>query len=103
MNVADDVGTAEDQDLAAVFLAPVVVEGGVALLDVGAHGAVVDYDAVLTSWRNLDIGGQSFVDGRSSFAVSSFAFVLGLRENPAPFSSSNRRSFVKARTTTTSD
>ncbi len=70
MNVADDVGTAEDQDLAAVFLAPVVVEGGVALLDVGAHGAVVDYDAVLYELEKF--GHWWSVVRRWSFVVRGF-------------------------------
>jgi hypothetical protein len=45
MNVANDVGTAEHQHFAAVFLAPVVIQSRIALLDVGAHRAVVNYDA----------------------------------------------------------
>ena len=46
MNIANNIGTAQHQNFAAVLLAPVVVQGRVALLDVGAHGAVVDYDSV---------------------------------------------------------
>ena len=45
MNVADNIGTAEHQNLAAILLPPIVVEGGIALVNVGAHRAVVDNDA----------------------------------------------------------
>ena len=34
MNVTNDVGTAEVQDFAAVFLAPEIIQRGIALLDV---------------------------------------------------------------------
>ena len=46
VDVADNVGTAQYQDFAAVLLAPVIVKGGVARLDVGPHRAVVDDDTV---------------------------------------------------------
>ena len=51
MDVANNVGTAEHQNFAAVLLAPVIVEGRIALLDVRAHSAVVNHDAFFTSWR----------------------------------------------------
>src|ERR1700674_1940856 len=45
MNIANNIGTAQHQDFAAIFLAPVIVQGGVALLDVCPHCAVIDDDA----------------------------------------------------------
>ncbi len=47
MNIANDIGTAQHQNFAAVFLAPIIVKGRIALLDVGPHRAVVDNDALL--------------------------------------------------------
>ena len=46
VDVPDNVGPAQDQDFAAILLAPIVVQGGIAHLDVGAHRTVVDDDAV---------------------------------------------------------
>src|SRR5207253_1367337 len=45
MYIANDVGTAKNEDLVAVFFAPVVVERGVMLVDVGPHRPVVNDDA----------------------------------------------------------
>src|SRR2546430_4427707 len=45
MNIANNIGTAQHQNFAAVLLAPVIVQGRIALLDVRTHGAVVDYDS----------------------------------------------------------
>src|SRR5438552_942043 len=45
MYIANDVGTAKNEDLVAVFFAPVVVERGVVLVDVGPHRPVVNDDA----------------------------------------------------------
>jgi hypothetical protein len=45
--VSDNVRTAQHQNFAAIFLAPIVVEGGVAHLDVSAHRAVVNDNALL--------------------------------------------------------
>ena len=42
MDVPDSVRPAEVQNLGTVLLAPVVVQGGLAHLDIGAHGAIVD-------------------------------------------------------------
>ena len=53
MNVADDVGTAQHQHFAAILLAPVIVQGGIALLDVGSHGAVVHHDALFHSLQKV--------------------------------------------------
>src|SRR5580765_7933292 len=47
VNVLDDVGPAKHQDFAAVLFAPIIIERRIADLDVGPHGAVVDYDAFL--------------------------------------------------------
>src|ERR1035438_4974167 len=46
MNVANDVGAAQHQNFAAVFLAPVIVQGGIAFLNVGSHRAVVHDNAL---------------------------------------------------------
>src|SRR5581483_3552831 len=46
VDVFDNVGTAEHEDLVAAFVAPEIVHTGIAPLDIGAHGAVVDHDAV---------------------------------------------------------
>jgi len=58
------------------FPCPVVVEGGLPL-DVGAHGAVVDYDAVLYELEKF--GHWWSVVRRWSFVVRGFvvAFCLG--------------------------
>ncbi len=47
VDVADDVRAAQHQQFVAAFLAPEVVRRRLAHLDVGAHGAVVDDDALL--------------------------------------------------------
>ena len=47
MDVADDVRTAEHQQFIAAFIAPKIVGGGIAKLNVGAHGAVVNDDALV--------------------------------------------------------
>src|SRR5215831_14282292 len=49
VDVANDVRPAEHQYFAAVLFAPEIIQGGITLLDVGAHRAVVDDDAVLHS------------------------------------------------------
>ena len=46
MNVLDEVGTAEHQQFVAPFLAPEIIHTGIAELDVGPHGAVVNHDAI---------------------------------------------------------
>ena len=46
VNVLNNVRPAEHQQFVAAFLAPEIVQRGVAELDVGPHGAVVDDDAV---------------------------------------------------------
>ena len=79
VDVADDVGTAQDQDFAAVFFSPVVVERGLAELDVGAHGAVVNYDAVADELEK--VGHWSVVSRQFAQIVSSLSssrFVLYL-------------------------
>src|SRR5262249_5748277 len=45
VDVLDDVRTAENQDLGAVFFSPEIIERRVALLNLSAHGAVIDNDA----------------------------------------------------------
>src|SRR5579864_9238754 len=45
MDILDDVGPAQHQQLVTPFLAPEVVRAGLAHLDVGAHGAVVHHHA----------------------------------------------------------
>ena len=47
MNIANNVGAAQHQYFAAILLAPVIVQSRIALLNVGPHCAVVNYDAVL--------------------------------------------------------
>ena len=47
VDVTNDVGAAEHQNFAAIFLAPVIIQSGIARLDVGAHRAVVDDDTFL--------------------------------------------------------
>ena len=47
MNVANDIRTAEHQQFIAALLAPVVVGGGVAKLNIGPHGAVVNDNALI--------------------------------------------------------
>ena len=46
VDIANNVRTAQDQNLAAVFFAPVIIQSRVSLLDIGAHGAVVDNNAL---------------------------------------------------------
>src|SRR5437868_9872858 len=46
VDVANDVWTTEHEQLIAAFLAPEIVERGLAHLYVGAHRAVVDHDAL---------------------------------------------------------
>jgi hypothetical protein len=46
MDVAHDVWPAKDEYLATSLFAPVIVEGEMARLDLRAHCAVVDDDAV---------------------------------------------------------
>src|ERR1700691_1938739 len=46
VDVTNNVGPAQHQHFAAILLAPIVVEGGVARLDVRAHRAVVNDDAL---------------------------------------------------------
>ena len=45
MNVFDNVRPAQHQDFRAVLLAPEVIERGMPLLYLRAHGAVIDHDA----------------------------------------------------------
>ncbi len=45
VNVPNDVRAAQHQHFAAILLAPVIVQGGIALLDVGPHRPVVNDDA----------------------------------------------------------
>ena len=46
MNVPNNVRTAQNQHFAAILFAPVIVQGRIARLDVGSHGAVIDDDAL---------------------------------------------------------
>src|SRR5207248_8722146 len=45
MNLANDVRAAQDQHFGAILLAPIIIQSGIALLDVGTHRAVVNDDA----------------------------------------------------------
>ena len=45
VDVTNDVGTAQHQHFAAVFLAPEIIQGGITLLNVGPHRSVVNDDA----------------------------------------------------------
>jgi len=49
MDVANNVRAAQHQHFAAILFAPVVIQRGIAFLDVGAHRAVVDDDALVHS------------------------------------------------------
>ena len=46
MDVANNIGTAQHQHFATILLASVIVQGGIALLDVGPHCAVIDDNAL---------------------------------------------------------
>ena len=67
MDIADNIGAAQNEHLAAVFLAPVVVQGRIPLLDVRPHGAVVDDHAF---FHELEKVGQSVLG--SQLSVPSF-------------------------------
>src|ERR1700736_6300847 len=45
VNITNDVRTAQNENFAAVLLSPIIIQSGVALLDIGAHRPVVDDDA----------------------------------------------------------
>ena len=47
MNVADDVRTAEHQQFIAALLAPIIVGGRIAKLNIGSHGAVVNDNTLI--------------------------------------------------------
>src|SRR5579872_1418782 len=73
MNVANDVRTAESENLAAVFLAPVVIQRGIALLDIGAHGAVIDDDTLADEWQKIShVFQQSVLESAIVNVVLSF-------------------------------
>src|SRR5208282_3939816 len=67
MNLANNIGTAQHQNFAAILLAPVIVEGRIPLLDVGAHGAVINDDAFFYELEK--VGHWSLVIGRQSLVV----------------------------------
>jgi hypothetical protein len=46
VNIPNNIGTAQYQHFAAVFFAPIVIQSGVALLDVSPHRPVVNDDAL---------------------------------------------------------
>src|SRR5262249_45939430 len=46
VNVLNNVRTAQDQNFRAVLFAPEIIERRVALLNLSAHGAVIDEDAL---------------------------------------------------------
>src|ERR1700730_10271427 len=46
VNLFDDVGPAEDEQFVTAFLAPEIIDAGIAHLSPRAHGAVVDDDPV---------------------------------------------------------
>jgi hypothetical protein len=46
MDIANNVRTAQDKNFGAVLLAPIVIQRGIALLDVGSHRTVVDHDTL---------------------------------------------------------
>jgi len=68
VNLANDVGPAEHQNFAAVLLAPIVVERGIALVDIGAHRAVVSNNALADGLEK--VSHQWSVVGRQSSVVS---------------------------------
>ena len=45
MNLANNIGTAQHQNFAAVLLAPVIVQGRIPLLNIRPHSAVINDDA----------------------------------------------------------
>ena len=47
VNVANDVRPAEYEYLVAVLFAPIIIQSGVVLVDIGAHRPVVNDDALL--------------------------------------------------------
>src|SRR5579862_9363694 len=46
MNFANDIRPAQYQNFTAVFFAPIIVECRIALVNIGAHRAVIDDDAL---------------------------------------------------------
>jgi hypothetical protein len=65
---ANDIRTAQDENLAAIFFAPEVIESGIALLDVAAHGGVVNDGALgygleeITHQDSVTLSNQRFGD-----------------------------------------
>ena len=53
MDIFNDVGTAEHEEFVAVFLAPEIISGGVAELNIRAHRTVVDHDALTNGLEKI--------------------------------------------------
>ena len=53
VDVTNDVRTAQDQHFTAIFLAPIIIQRGIALVNVGAHGTVVNDDALVDGLEEI--------------------------------------------------